>query len=134
MIDDDRLSDLVIAKVRAIDGLPDDSVHKAVRRQKSLLPAIAVTQVTGLATRAIGGEVISGNAQFRIDVYAETASDLGPVVRALKNGLDGYKGFLVPECFIHLATVTGPSDFSDDDGDLKLRHQLLDLELIYSEE
>lgn len=128
------IDDLFISKVREVDGLADDRVHNAVRRQRSELPAIAVTRVSGSDTRGMGGELIGGSAQYRVDVYAETHGSLLPIIEQVKAALGGFRGWLSNTCRAHLVTVNGPSDFSDDEGDLKLRHQILDVDVIYSEE
>jgi hypothetical protein len=125
---------LFIARVREIDGLADDRVHNAVRRQKSDLPAIAITRVSGAVLRGLGGEAISQTALYRVDVYAETHAALDPVVDAVRAYFDGFRGYLSATCFVAYASTTGPSDFSDDDGDFKLRHQILDVELTFSED
>lgn len=126
------IDESLIAFIQGLATTAGSRVHPALLPQEATYPAIAVTAVQMAKERALSGEVIRSTATYRLDVYGSGHSEVFPVSRALRDALDGYRGIMGTTRILHSA-VNGPADFSDDDGDRKLRHHILDIELIYSE-
>jgi hypothetical protein len=110
-----------------------DRVHSSLLPQESSYPAVAVTRTSGSVDRGLGGEVILGRGTFRIDVYGRNFDTMFEVSEEIRTALDGFRGLMVRTSVKH-CQLRDVSDFSEEDGDRKLRHLVHDFSIVYSED
>lgn len=128
MIDQDLITFLRARRTGA-----GDRVHSSLLPQESSYPAVAVTRTSGSVDRGLGGEVILGRGTFRIDVYGRNFDTMFEVSDEIRTALDGFRGLMVSTSVKH-CQLRDVSDFSEEDGDRKLRHLVHDFSIVYSED
>lgn len=128
MIDQDLITFLRARRTGA-----GDRVHSSLLPQETSYPAVAVTRTSGSVDRGLGGEVILGRGTFRIDVYGRNFDTMFEVSDDIRAALDGFRGLMVSTSIKH-CQLRDVSDFSEEDGDRKLRHLVHDFSIVYSED
>ena len=120
----------LIAALQALGTPAGVRVHTSLLPQMTEYPAVAVTRVTGNDERSLTGQLIQSRATFRVDVYGRLYPDMAQAARAIKKYLDGFRG-LMGTTRVHYCTGDNIADFSDDDGDRKTRHLVLEFSFVY---
>lgn len=128
MIDED-----LIAWLQGLNTEAGARVHSSLLPQEPTYPAVAVTRISGSVDRGLGGEVILGRGQWRIDVYGRNFVSMFAVSDVIREALDGFRGHLGTTRVMN-ASLQSFSDFSEEDGDRKLRHLVHDFSIVYSED
>lgn len=128
MIDQD-----LITYLRTQVPAAEDRVHSSLLPQETSYPAVAVTRTSGSVDRGLGGEVIMGRGTFRIDVYGRNFDSMFAVSEEIRTALDGLRGLMGSTSIKH-CQLRDVSDFSEEDGDRKLRHLVHDFSIVYSED
>jgi hypothetical protein len=108
-------------------------VHSSLLPEETTYPAIAVTRTSGSVDRGLGGESIMGRGVWRIDVYGRNFVSMFAVSDSIRASLDGYRGFMGSTRVMH-AGLQNFSDFSEEDGERKLRHLVHDFNIVHSED
>jgi hypothetical protein len=108
-------------------------VHLALLPQETIYPAVAVTRISGSVDRGLGGEAIMGRGTWRIDVYGRDFVSMFAVSDAIRESLDGFRGLMGTTRILNCA-LQNHSDFSEEDGDRKLRHLVHDFLIVHSED
>lgn len=128
MIDQD-----LITFLRSTVTSAEQRVHSSLLPQETSYPAVAVTRTSGSVDRGLGGEVIMGRGTFRIDVYGRNFDSMFEVSEQIRAALDGYRGLMLSTSIMN-CQLRDVSDFSEEDGDRKLRHLVHDFSIVYSED
>lgn len=128
MIDSD-----LIAWFQGLNTEAGTRVHSSLLPQEPTYPAVAVTRLSGSVDRGLGGEVIMGRGQWRIDVYGKNFVSMFAVSDVIRDALDGFRGH-IGTTRVMSASLENFSDFSEEDGDRKLRHLVHDFLIVYSED
>lgn len=128
MIDQDLITFLRARRTGA-----GDRVHSSLLPQETSYPAVAVKRTSGSVDRGLGGEVILGRGTFQIDVYGRNFDTMFEVSDDIRAALDGFRGLMVSTSVKH-CQLRDVSDFSEEDGDRKLRHLVHDFSIVYSED
>ncbi len=120
----------LIAALQALGTPAGARVHTSLLPQLTEYPAVAVTRVTGNDERSLSGELIQSRATFRVDVYGRQYPEMAQTARAIKAFLDGQRR-LMGTTQVMWCSADNVADFSDDDGDRKTRHLVLDFSFVY---
>jgi len=123
----------LIAYLQGLGTEAGTRVHSAVMPQEISYPAVAVTRISGSVDRGLGGEAIMGRGVWRIDVYGRNFVSMFAVSDVIRAALDGYRGHMGATRVMN-ASLQNFSDFSEEDGDRKLRHLVHDFNIVYSED
>ncbi|HRC61628.1 MAG TPA: DUF3168 domain-containing protein [Dehalococcoidia bacterium] len=128
MIDKD-----LVAFLKARQTGAGTRVHSSLLPQETAYPAVAVTRISGSVDRGLGGEVILGRGTWRIDVYGRDFESMFGVSDEIRDALDGFRG-LMGTTSIKACQLQSFSDFSEEDGERKLRHLVHDFSIVHSED
>ncbi len=128
MIDED-----LIAYLQGLGTAAGTRVHLAVMPQEIIYPAVAVRRSSGSVDRGLGGEAIMGRGVWSIDVYGRDFVSMFAVSDDIRGALDGYRGHM-GTTRVMSASLQNHSDFSEEDGDRKLRHLVHDFLIVHSED
>jgi len=107
-------------------------VYHGERPQTSILPAIAWKRSGVQREMLLDGPSGMATAYYELEVIAETSAQSRTIADAVRSAVHGVTGNL-GGATVRLAMVTTELDVSDVDGDLKVRHVLMDIEIIFPE-
>lgn len=121
-----------VKAVSPVASLVGSRVYHEERPQKTALPAITWVR-TGIAREMLlDGPSGIATAFYELDVLSATTAEARTLADAIGVALNGVTGNF-GGATVRLVSVTNETDFSDIDGDLKIRHVLIDVEIIFPE-
>jgi len=125
----------LVAAIKAIGAVASavgDRVYHNERPQESPLPAITWGRSGIQREMLLDGPSGISTAFYEVDVVSASTAEVRALAEAVKDALHGVTGNFGGDT-VRLVAVTNEVDFSDIEGDLKVRHVLIDVEIIFPE-
>ena len=107
-------------------------VYHGERPQSSALPAVLWIRTGVQREILLDGPSSMATAYYEVEVMAVTSAVCRSLADAVRSALHGVTGNLGGDT-VRLVTVTNEVDLSDIDGDVKVRHIIQDVEIIFTE-
>ena len=125
------IENALIAKIAALATGAAARVYREVIVQEPVLPAIAVSRISGAGmAHTIGNAPLLQRAVLRVEVVGETMAQVSPVAAALAAGLDGWRGTQGPVTVL-MCRLQQQQEQADAEGDRTFRVVQQDYDFIY---
>ncbi len=125
----------LVAAIKAnatVTSLAGARVYHYERPQKSALPCVVWANTGIQREMLLDGPSGMARAFYEVEVMAEGTADAKSLAGGVKSAVHGVTGNL-GGATVRLAMCTNELDLSDADGDMKVRHVIIDIEILFPE-
>lgn len=125
----------LVAAIKAnatVASVAGTRVYHGERPQSSALPAVVWSNTGVTREMLLDGPSGMATAFYEVEAMAVSSADVRSLASGIRAAVHGVTGNL-GGATVRLAMCTNEVDFSDTDGDMKVRHVILDIEILFPE-